>query len=154
MLRGEHSAIPSTFIKLPFVIKIFVLSIFKWPIYPGVTVVSYQKGLYKQSRPRIRVFHVCYSDNHFVNSSPANKHFIDFFDLILYVPVYNLSVMSGWVFLGWTCTKQGSMCLAQRHNTLTPVRLKPVASRSPVKHSITEPLCSLTFYLRTEKKCS
>ena len=29
----EHSAILSTFIKLPFVIKIFVLSIFKWPFY-------------------------------------------------------------------------------------------------------------------------
>ena len=27
MLQGEHSAILSTFIKLPFVIKIFVLSI-------------------------------------------------------------------------------------------------------------------------------
>ena len=31
MLQGEHSAILSTFIKLPFVIKIFVLSIFEWP---------------------------------------------------------------------------------------------------------------------------
>ena len=30
MLRGEHSAILSTFIKLPFVIKIFVFSIFEW----------------------------------------------------------------------------------------------------------------------------
>ena len=30
MLQGEHSAILSTFIKLPFVIKIFVLSIFEW----------------------------------------------------------------------------------------------------------------------------
>ena len=29
MLQGEHSAILSTFIKLPFVIKIFVLFIFK-----------------------------------------------------------------------------------------------------------------------------
>ena len=29
MLQGEHSAILSTFIKLPFVIKIFVLSIFE-----------------------------------------------------------------------------------------------------------------------------
>ena len=28
MLQGEHSAILSTFIKLPFIIKIFVLSIF------------------------------------------------------------------------------------------------------------------------------
>ena len=30
MLQGEHFAILSTFIKLPFVIKIFVLSIFEW----------------------------------------------------------------------------------------------------------------------------
>ena len=30
-LRREHSAILSTFIKLPFVIKIFILSIFEWP---------------------------------------------------------------------------------------------------------------------------
>ena len=30
MLPGEHSAILSTFIKLPFVIKIFILSIFEW----------------------------------------------------------------------------------------------------------------------------
>ena len=29
--KGEHSAIFSTFIKLPFVIKVFVLSIFEWP---------------------------------------------------------------------------------------------------------------------------
>ena len=38
MLQGEHSAILSTFIKLPFVIKIFVLSIFEWPLYTGFTV--------------------------------------------------------------------------------------------------------------------
>ena len=38
MLQGEHSAILSTFIKLPFVIKIFVLSILKWPFYTGFTV--------------------------------------------------------------------------------------------------------------------
>ena len=31
MLHGEHSAILLTFIKIPFVIKIFVLSIFEWP---------------------------------------------------------------------------------------------------------------------------
>ena len=34
----EHSVILSTFIKLPFFIKIFVLSIFEWPLYPGFTV--------------------------------------------------------------------------------------------------------------------
>ena len=34
------------------------------------------------------------------------------------------------------------MCLAQGHNTVTPVRLEPAAHRSRVKHSTTEPLCS------------
>ena len=38
MLQGEHSAILLTFIKLPFVIKIFVLPIFDWPFYTGFTV--------------------------------------------------------------------------------------------------------------------
>ena len=38
MLHRERSAILSTFIKLPFVIKIFVLSIFEWPLKTGFTV--------------------------------------------------------------------------------------------------------------------
>ena len=38
MPHREHSAILLTFIKLPFVIKIFVLSIFEWPFYTGFTV--------------------------------------------------------------------------------------------------------------------
>ena len=38
MLQGEHSAILSTFIKLSFVINIFVLPIFEWPFYIGFTV--------------------------------------------------------------------------------------------------------------------
>ena len=38
MLQGEHSAILLTFIKLPFVIKTFVLSIFEWPFYTGFNV--------------------------------------------------------------------------------------------------------------------
>ena len=36
--KGEHSAKLSTFIKLPFVIKIVVLSIFEWPLKTGFTV--------------------------------------------------------------------------------------------------------------------
>ena len=40
MLQGEHSAILSTFIKQPFVIKSFVLSIFEWPFYTGFTVLT------------------------------------------------------------------------------------------------------------------
>ena len=39
MLQGEHSAILSTFIKLPFVFKTFVLSIFKWSLKTGFNVV-------------------------------------------------------------------------------------------------------------------
>ena len=39
MLQGEHSAILLTFMKLPIVIKIFVLSIFEWPFNTGFTVV-------------------------------------------------------------------------------------------------------------------
>ena len=35
MLQGEHSAIYLTVINLPFVIKIFILSIFDWPFYTG-----------------------------------------------------------------------------------------------------------------------
>ena len=37
MLPSEHSAILLTFSKLPFVIKIFVLSIFEWPFYSVFT---------------------------------------------------------------------------------------------------------------------
>ena len=40
MLQREHSAILSTYIKLPFVIKIFVLSIFEWPFYTDFTVLA------------------------------------------------------------------------------------------------------------------
>ena len=38
-LQGEHSAILLTFIKIPFVINIFVLSIFEWPFKTGFTII-------------------------------------------------------------------------------------------------------------------
>ena len=40
MLQGEHSEILLAFIKLPFIIKIFVLSIFEWLLKTGFTVVN------------------------------------------------------------------------------------------------------------------
>ena len=40
MLQGEHSAILSTFIKLPFAIKTFVLSIFEWLLKAGFIDVN------------------------------------------------------------------------------------------------------------------
>ena len=46
------------------------------------------------------------------------------------------------IFLGWTSTKHVLMCLAQRHNALTPVRLESATPWSRVKHSSTEPLRS------------
>ena len=52
------------------------------------------------------------------------------FDLVLYVPVNNFLVKSGRVFLGLTSTKQRLMCLAQGHNTATPVRLETATPRS------------------------
>ena len=75
----------------------------------------------------------------FVNSEIPDDFL---FDLILNVPVNNFSVMSGWVFLGWTSTKQGLMCLAQGHKAVPSVRLEPATPRSWVKHSTTEPLRS------------
>ena len=38
MLQCEHSAILSTFIKLSFANKTFVLSIFEWPLKTGFTI--------------------------------------------------------------------------------------------------------------------
>ena len=50
MLQGEHIAILATFIKLPFVIKIFVLPIFEWPFYTGFTVSSTWISLNQKSK--------------------------------------------------------------------------------------------------------
>ena len=50
--------------------------------------------------------------------------------------------MSGWVFLDLFSNKQGLMCLAQRHNAVSPVRLEPATPLSQVKHLTTEPLSS------------
>ena len=43
MLPLEHSAILLTFIKLPFVIKTFALSVFEWPLKTRFTVVCVYK---------------------------------------------------------------------------------------------------------------
>ena len=55
------------------------------------------------------------------------------FDLILYVPVNNFSVMLRQIFLGWTSTKQKLMCLVQGNNTVMLVSLKPTTPRSQSK---------------------
>ena len=52
MLQGEHSAILSTFIKLPFGIKILVVSNFEWPFYTGFTVFANQDLQKKREEKR------------------------------------------------------------------------------------------------------
>ena len=52
MLQREHSAILSTFIMLQFSIKTFVLSILKWPLKTGFTVLhSFQVILLTYCNP-------------------------------------------------------------------------------------------------------
>ena len=46
--KGEHSAIRLTFIKLLFVIKILVLSIFEWPFYTGFSVFLFISGFKRE----------------------------------------------------------------------------------------------------------
>ena len=55
MLQREYSAILLTFITLPIVIKIFVLSIFEWPLYTGFTV-PYDLGVFSIQKVKVPVF--------------------------------------------------------------------------------------------------
>ena len=71
--KGGHSAILLTIIKLPFVMKIFVLSIFEWPFYTGFTVIPIT---------------IC------LNSSICSFY-------IKYVSVHSLSVLFSFVSVLW-----------------------------------------------------
>ena len=51
ILPLEHSAILSTFIKLPFVIKILVLSILEWPFYTSFTECPKRRDPLRSSGP-------------------------------------------------------------------------------------------------------
>ena len=68
MFQGEHSAIRLTFIKLPFVIKIFVLSNFEWLFYTGFTVCLHASRTY------------------FVQIEVESQFRLSLFDLIFYIP--------------------------------------------------------------------
>ena len=59
MLPLEHSAILSTFIKLPLVIKIFLLSIFEWSLKTGSTarLCMYLFSIYTYSVQQTRCSH-------------------------------------------------------------------------------------------------
>ena len=62
-----------------------------------------------------------------------------------YIPVNNVLVMSGQVFLGWTSNKHWLMCHAQGHNAATPVRLEPTTlclELSTTTEPLRSPLCN------------
>ena len=69
MLQGEHSAILSTFIKLPIVIKIFVWSIFEWPFYTSFTVHVFTSAssVGPDEMPCFAAFHL---DLHYMQAFP------------------------------------------------------------------------------------
>ena len=55
ILQGEHSAILSIIIKLSFVIKICIVSIFEWPFYTGFTVWPNMQSSCTNCRARNRM---------------------------------------------------------------------------------------------------
>ena len=58
MLQKEHSVIRLTFIKLPFVIKIFVLLIFEWPFKTGLTVFYFSRLPCKIGEPLESLYYI------------------------------------------------------------------------------------------------
>ena len=85
------------------------------------------------------------------NPDPVIYTGLRLFDLILYVPstIFQLNRDgSSWVepVLSWD-----KCVLLKDHNPVTPVRLEPAAPLSRVKHSTTEPLCSLIHRFRITK---
>ena len=61
MLQREQSAILLTFLKLPVVIKTFVLSIFAWSFYTGFTILAIVgKELNRHEQPSSKTEHVCH----------------------------------------------------------------------------------------------
>ena len=90
----------------------------------------------------------------------------DLFFLVLYNPVNNFSVMSRRVILGLTSTEQRIKCLAQGHNAVPLVGLKPQhfnlkSSPLPLSH-LAPHMCTenLTILLilngmfRHQKRCT
>ena len=64
------------------------------------------------------------------------------FDLILNVPSTIFHLYWDGYSLVEPVLSWDNWVLLKDHNVVTPVRLKPVASRSRGEHSTTEPLCS------------
>ena len=72
-VKKRLSAILSTFIKLPFVIKIFVLSIFEWSLKTGFTVFHIGIVCLLLWRKKFFLF-VCFSQNLQIRTPWHNVH--------------------------------------------------------------------------------
>ena len=83
----QYSAILSTFIKLLFVLKVIVLSIFEWPLKTGFTVLLNQAILehWFVSVDKLRAFSICSLFNYY---SIVNIKNIRKIKLYLYVHIY------------------------------------------------------------------
>ena len=84
--------------------------------------------------------------NFLVNASPKPFDavlFVCLFDLILYVPSTIFQLYRDGSSLVEPVLSLDKCVLLKDHNAVTTVRLEPVALRSRVKHSTTEPLGSL-----------
>ena len=74
MLQEEHSAILSTFIKLPFVFNMFVSSFFEWLFYTGFTVCF----LYPQLKEGDSIFLILdQGHNHFSPREEGRSSVVD-----------------------------------------------------------------------------
>ena len=76
MLQREHSAILWTFIKLPFVIKIFVLSFLEWSRKTGFTVLLEYFLLKQEGREGVRVVIMNNRTETFEFEKENSKHMI------------------------------------------------------------------------------
>ena len=96
MLQGEHSAMLLTCIKLPFVTKIFVLSIFEWTFCTGFTVHVWQMNCIVLD-PVVREYETAFSREFFdlIQSTCYSKIATLFFDYFLMMtswPLMKLTV--------------------------------------------------------------
>ena len=99
MLQREHSAILSTFIKLPFFIKTFVFSISKWLLKTGFTVTSTAKIHSSKSHPTdslirgLNLRPLIYKTSG-LSIAPQQLHFLKlFFSKKIIEPVHEILVL-------------------------------------------------------------
>ena len=93
MLQGEHSALLLTFIKLPSVIKIFILSIFEWMLKTGLLYCPYDVLLQEN----------CCTDSKIIATNMLFKTLLLLSWKIISEIIKSKPTLAGWVKIG-ICT--------------------------------------------------